>query len=104
MTELRIDAPNVPQFDGRVIGACSYAWACDHRQRASKWTLTACHDGGISIKFHHIDLCQVSRYPADRISGGHIPKKDRSVSARGDEFGIVVCARRNKTKTAEAIK
>jgi hypothetical protein len=57
--------------------------------------LTACHDGGISIKFHHINFCQVGGYPADRISGGHVPKKDRSVSARGDEFGIVVRARKN---------
>jgi hypothetical protein len=69
--------------------------------------LTACHDGGISIKFHHIDFCQVGGYPADRISGGHIPKKDGSVPARGDEFGIVVCARKrhamqNETRSREA--
>jgi hypothetical protein len=56
--------------------------------------LTARHDGGVIIKLHHIDFCQVGGYPADRVSGGHIPKKDRSVSARGDKLGIVVCPAR----------
>jgi hypothetical protein len=66
--------------------------------------LTACHDGGVSIKFHHINFCQVGGYPSDRIPGGHIPKKDRSVSARGDEFGIVVCARKYNATQRNAIK
>jgi hypothetical protein len=38
----------------------------------------------------------VGGYPADRVSGGHIPKEERSVSARGDELGIVVRPKKRK--------
>jgi hypothetical protein len=60
--------------------------------------LTACNNGGIHIKFNHINFCQVGGYPSNRISGGDIPKKDRSVTARGGEFSIIVCAENAKKK------
>ena len=79
ITKLLMDAPKIPQFYGRVIGTCNHARG-RHRSvtigNEHRNGLTACHDGGVSIKLHHINFCQVGGYPAGCISGGHIPKKD----------------------------
>lgn len=61
---------------------------------------TTRHDGGVIIKLYHINFCQVRRYPANGVPGGHIPEEDRSVSARGGELGIVVCAKRKTSREA----